>query len=91
MRAELAEVDEQDLDTGPVIHQVIDCPRCRRRGLMDAPEIQDLSKNPGCNFAAEYTCACGYSVKAHSWSAYDAVRKVVAEVRDQARKNRMSS
>jgi hypothetical protein len=68
--------------TCPVIHQVIDCPRCHRRGVMDVPEGQDN---------AEYACTCGYSVEARSWSARDAVRKVVAEVRDQARKNRMSS
>lgn len=69
--------------TGPVIHQVVDCPRCHRRGLMEVPEIQDW---------AEYLCTrCGYTLKTRSWSARDAVRKLVREVRDQAHKNRMSS
>jgi transcription elongation factor Elf1 len=67
----------------PPIRQVIDCPRCHRRGLMEVPRTQEQ---------AEYTCSvCGYSVSAKSWSADDAVRRLVKEVRDQARKNSMSS
>ena len=65
------------------IRQVVDCPRCHRRGLMEVPRTQEH---------AEYTCSvCGYSVSARSWSADDAVRKLVKAVRDQAHKNRMSS
>jgi ribosomal protein L37AE/L43A len=67
----------------PMIRQVIDCPRCHRRGLMEVPETQDW---------AEYTCPkCGYTVKEHSWSARDAVRRLVKAVHDQARKNRISA
>lgn len=91
MRAEVNISQEEQEYTCPVIHQVIDCPRCHRRGVMDVPEDQDLSKNVASDHVAEYTCTCGYFVTAHSWSARDAVRKVVAEVREQARKNRMSS